>query len=99
MKPLVQWIYHRVGYNDMWDVLSYDFFTLRTFYSVTYHSGMSRAMAPYVAASYSNFQLTLTRRLCLQFSKYTYPLVHIGDVCTDTGETTEYIFLLEMKQG
>jgi len=49
MKPLVQWIYHRVGYNDMWDVLSYDFFTLRTFYSVTYHSGMSRAMAPYVA--------------------------------------------------
>ncbi len=49
MKPLVQWIYHRVGFYDIWDVLSCNFSTLRTFHSVMYHRGMSRAMAPYVA--------------------------------------------------
>ncbi len=47
----VQWMHHCVVHNDIWDVLSIDVSTLRTFHSETYCHVMFRAAGPCVAAS------------------------------------------------
>ncbi len=51
MGRFAQWMYHHTGYKDLWDVLSCDISTFKTFRSGTYRHVMFRAMEPYVAAT------------------------------------------------